>query len=164
MVFALSGAQARAQTETVAPYALFGDTNGSHVPWTPALGAYKLTATPYAGPSGTGGAGIPLTVSFSIVATPAARGGAPAVAAAVVYPNPSGDGRVVVALPEAFAGEVTYALVSAMGARVATGTFACPGPGGTQALDFSGHMPAAGVYNLYLTGGQAQAHLKLLRR
>ena len=49
--FALDG-NANFQTESVAPYALAGDTAGDYNPWTPALGAHTLTATPFTGGRG----------------------------------------------------------------------------------------------------------------
>ncbi|GAB3045026.1 hypothetical protein GCM10027185_56050 [Spirosoma pulveris] len=70
VVFTLSGQQARQQTETVTPYALFGDNQGDYQGWTPAAGSYHLTATPYAEAGGTGAIGTPLTVSFTVLDPP----------------------------------------------------------------------------------------------
>jgi hypothetical protein len=66
VVFVMTGTQSRNITETVAPYALFGDNNGNYNPWTPAIGQYTLTATPYT-TSGGGVAGTPLTITFTVV-------------------------------------------------------------------------------------------------
>ena len=66
VVFALSGAQTRNQTESVLPYALFGDNNGIFNPWTPSVGNYSLTTTPYKAASGGGTAGTPLSITFSV--------------------------------------------------------------------------------------------------
>ncbi|MFD1144614.1 lamin tail domain-containing protein [Larkinella insperata] len=63
----LSGKQNRTQTETGAPYALFGDTNGDYKPWVPALGSYSLTATPYTGANAGGTAGASLTLNFAVI-------------------------------------------------------------------------------------------------
>ncbi|WP_229310725.1 malectin domain-containing carbohydrate-binding protein, partial [Larkinella arboricola] len=63
----LSGKQSKTQTETGAPYSLFGDTNGNYNPWIPAVGSYNLTTTPYSGASATGTAGTPLTITFTVV-------------------------------------------------------------------------------------------------
>ncbi|WP_073109749.1 PKD domain-containing protein, partial [Hymenobacter daecheongensis] len=68
--FSLGGAQSRSQTENVVPYALFSDTGGDYNPWTPAVGTYSLTATPYTGGNGTGTPGTPLTISFSVTNQP----------------------------------------------------------------------------------------------
>jgi hypothetical protein len=66
VVFVLSGAQSRNQTESGAPYALFGDKGGNYNPWTPALGSYTLKATPFSKASGNGTAGTPLTINFTV--------------------------------------------------------------------------------------------------
>ncbi|WP_266363599.1 PKD domain-containing protein [Tellurirhabdus rosea] len=67
VVMNLSGAQSRSQTDSNAPFALFGDNNGTYTSWTPVAGSYTLTATPYTAANGTGTAGTPLTISFSVV-------------------------------------------------------------------------------------------------
>ncbi|MGV3504056.1 MAG: reprolysin-like metallopeptidase [Adhaeribacter sp.] len=67
VVLKLSGKVDRKQTENDPPYALFGDTRGEYAGWTPALGAYTLTATAYTRPDGGGEAGLPLQVSFRVV-------------------------------------------------------------------------------------------------
>ncbi|MGY3090398.1 putative repeat protein (TIGR02543 family) [Hymenobacter sp. UYAg731] len=67
VVFALRGTQTQNQTETSAPYALFGDNGaGKYNSWTPAVGSYTLTATPYSAGGGGGTAGTPLSISFSV--------------------------------------------------------------------------------------------------
>ncbi|MEM1178732.1 MAG: DUF5060 domain-containing protein [Acidobacteriota bacterium] len=66
VVFALSGAEVHNQTESVAPYALFGDSGGDYNPWTPTVGAYALTAQSFSGADGGGAAGTPLTVNFTV--------------------------------------------------------------------------------------------------
>jgi hypothetical protein len=67
VVFSLSGAATQTATENLAPYALFSDLLGDYFAWTPPLGSYTLLATPYAGPDGTGAAGPPLALSFSVI-------------------------------------------------------------------------------------------------
>ncbi|MFD1139791.1 T9SS type A sorting domain-containing protein [Larkinella insperata] len=67
VVFQLSGRQTLTQIENAAPYALFKDDGGNFRGWTPAVGSYTLTATPYSGPNGTGTAGNPVTISFTVV-------------------------------------------------------------------------------------------------
>ncbi|RAJ96008.1 putative secreted protein (Por secretion system target) [Larkinella arboricola] len=74
VVMALSGKQNRTQTETGAPYALFGDNAGNYKSWTPAVGNYTLKATPYTEAAGKGTAGTTLTITFNVVdQAPAAR-------------------------------------------------------------------------------------------
>ncbi|MBD2722162.1 T9SS type A sorting domain-containing protein, partial [Hymenobacter armeniacus] len=70
VVFSLSGAQAWTATENVPPYALFSDVAGDYFAWFPTPGSYTLTATPHASGNGTGAAGTPLTLTFSVVANP----------------------------------------------------------------------------------------------
>ena len=55
------------QTETDAPYALFGDTKANYYNWVPLADNYTLTATPYTLANGSGMAGTALTVHFSMV-------------------------------------------------------------------------------------------------
>jgi hypothetical protein len=57
VVFDLNGA---IQADDTAPYEFSN--------WTPASGQYTLTATPYSGAGGTGTAGIPLTIDFTVEA------------------------------------------------------------------------------------------------
>jgi glucose/arabinose dehydrogenase len=54
--------------ETYPPYDLLGDANGgrSFNPWTPVVGAHTLTATPHVGPLGTGAAGTPAVIHFTV--------------------------------------------------------------------------------------------------
>lgn len=72
VVFDLDG-QSGYRTESTAPFALAGDTSGDYNAWTPSLGNHSVTATPFSGSGGTGSAGTPLTVSFSVVDDPSAR-------------------------------------------------------------------------------------------
>ncbi|RAK00290.1 putative secreted protein (Por secretion system target) [Larkinella arboricola] len=67
VVFKLSGQQTLTHIENAAPYALFKDDGGNFRGWTPAVGSYTLTATPYSGPNGTGTAGDSVTISFTVV-------------------------------------------------------------------------------------------------
>jgi parallel beta-helix repeat protein len=55
-------------TESTVPYALAGDTNaqGDYIAWTPTVGTHTLTATPYSGSGGTGTAGTPRTITFTV--------------------------------------------------------------------------------------------------
>lgn len=58
------------RTENVAPYATQGDNNGDFNTWTPSVGTYHLTATPYSLPNGKGSAGTALSVTFHIINDP----------------------------------------------------------------------------------------------
>jgi hypothetical protein len=67
--FALDG-NPNFQTESIAPYALVGDTAGDYNPWTPALGAHTLTATPFSEAGAAGIPGTPRTINFTVQAAP----------------------------------------------------------------------------------------------
>ncbi|MDQ4139415.1 MAG: Ig-like domain-containing protein, partial [Bacteroidota bacterium] len=67
VVFTLSGAQIRNETQTGKPYALFGDAGGNYNPWIPTLGSYTLKCTPYSGSAASGTAGTSLTITFTVV-------------------------------------------------------------------------------------------------
>ena len=169
VVFALSGTQVVAHTENLTPYALFADSNGNYPAWTPLVGSYVLTARPYTGGGGGGMAGTALPISFSVidqlgrlVAAPLATTTA-TPAQVVAYPNPSANGQFSLALSEAFAGAVSYRLVSVLGAMVATGTLHVAAGGAVLPLDFTAVMPATGLYYLLLTTPQNTANLKLVR-
>jgi len=65
--FELSGERSHEQTESSAPYALFGDGE-TYNPWVePRAGSYSLTATPYDFRRKRGEAGTPLTVNFEMI-------------------------------------------------------------------------------------------------
>ena len=182
VVFALSGAATRNQTENVVPYALFSDYLSDYFAWTPPVGSYTLTARPYTAGSGGGTAGTALTITFSITnqavrmatsafALPAKAAAPGAGALASVYPNPSSDGRFYVRPPADFGADVRYRLVTSLGATVATGTLAAETTA-YQLLDFSAAQLATGVYYLMLDSGadtstrpsRPQAQLKLLKQ
>ncbi|TGE17332.1 T9SS type A sorting domain-containing protein [Hymenobacter elongatus] len=165
--FSLTGADTRDQTESLAPYALFSDAGGDYNAWTPAVGKYSLTATPYTEAGGAGTAGTALTITFKFInrtgiitaqAKPTVDRGLQA------YPNPSADGHYQVVLPEAVQGSVHYTLLSAVGALVAEGTVPVAQATTLLPLDFSRQLPAAGLYYVRLQGKKLNAQLKLVRR
>ncbi|MHC2993575.1 hypothetical protein OB13_19065, partial [Pontibacter sp. HJ8] len=68
--FDLKGAKNHTYTDNAAPFALYGDDgNGNYYFGNQIMptGSYTLTVTPYSGSNGSGTAGTPVTVSFSIV-------------------------------------------------------------------------------------------------
>ena len=155
----LSGPVARTQTESVAPYALFGDNGlGDYSPWVPAVGSYTLTARPYTGSGGTGTAGTALTISFSVL-NQLARA---AFLRAMAYPNPSADDRYVVALPQPLTGTVKYVLRSVLGATVGSGELRLGQPTTALPFDFARQMQSGGVYYLLLEGAQQVLQVQLL--
>jgi len=65
--FVWSGAESGAQNETSAPYAMKSDSSGNYYPWTPAVGNYSLSATPYTGAGATGSvAGAAIMRAFTV--------------------------------------------------------------------------------------------------
>lgn len=65
--FVWSGAESGAQNESAAPYAMKGDSSGNYNAWTPAVGNFTLTATPYTGAGATGSvAGAVHTRAFTV--------------------------------------------------------------------------------------------------
>ncbi len=65
VTFALDSTVIR--TESGPPYTINGDVGGvDYTAWTPPLGQRVLTGTPYTASGGTGTAGTPLTVSFTV--------------------------------------------------------------------------------------------------
>ncbi len=63
VTFALSGKQNYSSSESVAPFALFGDNNGDYNNWTIVTGSYTLTSTTYV----NGAASSPVTINFSVI-------------------------------------------------------------------------------------------------
>jgi PKD repeat protein len=72
--FVLTGAASRTQMENIDPYCLFGDDpHWQYNPWIPTppvYGTYQLTGTPYTGTAGSGTAGTPLTIGFTLAPPP----------------------------------------------------------------------------------------------
>jgi chitodextrinase len=80
--FALD-ANANFRTESTAPYAFAGDSAGNFNVWTPAVGGYTLSVTPYSGSGATGAAGAALTLHFQVTNGAPADSVAPSVPANV---------------------------------------------------------------------------------
>ena len=168
VVLAMSGAQTHTATETLLPYALFGDTNGNYNAWTPAVGSYTLRGTPYSGSKGSGTAGPALTVSFRVINQSTASRMALAETlsrptAALAYPNPSVDGRVRVPITEKVQGEIAYRLLDQAGNTLTSGTRRLAEPATWLSFDFSQKMQKPGVYYLQLAGQQHKTSIKLVR-
>ncbi|MBC2840230.1 malectin domain-containing carbohydrate-binding protein [Robiginitalea sp. SC105] len=67
VVMQLSGALTNNRTESVPPYALYGDNSGNYFAQVFPIGNYNLSATAYSGNGGGGTAGATANVSFSFV-------------------------------------------------------------------------------------------------
>ncbi|MEO1652014.1 MAG: fibronectin type III domain-containing protein, partial [Bacteroidota bacterium] len=55
------------QTESAAPYAMYGDVSGNYYNWVPNVGDYTVNATPYTQAGGQGTAGEQLVRNFSFI-------------------------------------------------------------------------------------------------
>ncbi|MEE4175088.1 MAG: hypothetical protein V2I57_12620 [Xanthomonadales bacterium] len=67
VTFTLSGVQSTQQTENVAPYALFGDSNGNFDGQAFVIGEYTLTVRAHSGADGSGTVLGSLTLKFTVV-------------------------------------------------------------------------------------------------
>ncbi|RDC64441.1 Ig-like domain-containing protein [Adhaeribacter pallidiroseus] len=67
--FVVSGIESDNQTESTAPYAVFGENSGDYHAWIPKAGKYTITAMPYSGENGSGTPGKSSTISFTIKAS-----------------------------------------------------------------------------------------------
>ncbi|WP_111631310.1 NHL domain-containing protein [Larkinella arboricola] len=163
VVLQLSGKQNRKVTETEAPYALFGDKNGNYNAWTPALGNYSLTATPYEGAAGTGRMGTPLTVLFEVVdptlgaRLPAGDESLEAEIPVNAYPNPFRD-SFILKLGKKAPGPVRVRLYDGAGRKVYEQNEA-----ESQQQIWPGSSLAPGMYLLQVGEGASIQRRKLLK-
>ncbi|WP_265991515.1 putative Ig domain-containing protein [Larkinella insperata] len=136
----LSGKQAKTQTDNGVPYALFGDINGNFNSWTPAVGNYNLTSTPYTGASASGTAGTPLTISFTVIDQAPPSNLAPVLASI-------GSKNATVGKPLTFTAQATDADVPAQAL-----TYSVSGPAGVTINPntgaFSWTPSTTGIFNL----------------
>ncbi|RAK00572.1 putative secreted protein (Por secretion system target) [Larkinella arboricola] len=158
----LSGQQKRTQTETGAPYALFGDSNGNYNNWTPTVGTYSLTATPYSGASGTGTAGTALTISFRVInQAGTAKIGVEADAEelpVVYYPNPF-QNSFTLKVPTRREGPLPVRLYDGYGRLV----YKLTDLSDHQQVIDPGQGLAAGLYVLQIGEGQSARRYKLMK-
>ena len=102
VLFDLDGAEAREKTESIAPYALFGDENGDFRGDVLAPGEYTLTATPFTNLRGEGEQGVPLTIEFEVTRFPlAALALVDAATDSLIRPLADGDEINLTTIPEA---------------------------------------------------------------
>ncbi|MFS8068503.1 MAG: hypothetical protein ACMG6S_19260 [Byssovorax sp.] len=80
-------ANANQRTESVAPFALFGDTNGDYNPGSFAVGAHTVTATPYEGASAGGAAGPVVSVTFNVTSGVTPPAGTPLPGQVMIDPS-----------------------------------------------------------------------------
>lgn len=110
---------------------------------------------------------VPKPVDWS-GSTPAevARQAGPALALASVvqaYPNPTRNGQFRVGLSEEFLGELSYTVLSPLGARLAAGTLNTTLVGPIIDFDFSHELSSAGLYYLIIQNRERSVALRIIR-
>ncbi|WP_146624576.1 malectin domain-containing carbohydrate-binding protein [Larkinella arboricola] len=160
----LSGKQNRTQNEVGAPYALFADSDGDYRPWTPTVGSYSLSATPFPDAKGSGTAGRALTVSFSVISqAPAGRAGLEAQAESagltvLYYPNPFSE-SFTLQLRESSAGKRPVFIYDHTGRKVWERDDL---PTGKHLIQPGQHL-APGLYILQIGQGPGAQRMKLIK-
>ncbi|WP_299991843.1 T9SS type A sorting domain-containing protein, partial [uncultured Pontibacter sp.] len=126
----------------------------------------------YSGSNGTGTAGTPLTITFTVVDrestaltknTLQEQRSPEAIRAAYVYPNPSSDGRVKLAVFSENHEQLQYSLVNSIGERLYSGTLTKEASSNHVDFDFSEKMKAPGVYFLRVEGPSVKRVFKLMK-
>ncbi|WP_170139497.1 T9SS type A sorting domain-containing protein [Larkinella arboricola] len=161
VVFQLNGAQTLTQIENEAPYALFKDDDGDYRPWTPKVGSYTLTATPYSGPNGTGKAHISKTINFQVIrSSPPARLAADAESdsrSVRVFPNPFTE-SFTIEPKGAQSGSQPVELYDLLGRRVWQGVTT-----GDKQMVPVGSQLGAGAYILRVGEGTRAQNIKVVK-
>ena len=123
---------------------------------------------------GTSGEDEPKVSAIEVLTTGATSSQARLLAAAApalapvehelqLFPNPTLDGRFHVLLAPGYTGELTYTLLAATGAQVATGKRQLPSLTTTLAFDLTRELRQPGLYYLLLEGKGLRARVKVQR-
>jgi hypothetical protein len=115
----LNGTTNRSRVENVAPYTLFGDSNGNYFNGSLPVGSYSLTATAYSGTNLSGTVLGTKKISFTVASSSGLAFSNEVVASA--YPNPVPASTVSLRLPEEVAGEVQYSIINTLGMEMEAG-------------------------------------------
>jgi hypothetical protein len=165
VVFDLSGVVTRKQTETGAPYALFGDANGNYHPWTPVTGTYTLSGTPYSAASGGGTKGTGLIINFTVTNSTARLAAAEEdnhfVEQFDAYPNPFTYSTTVHFKP-AHTGKYELAIYNPQGALVKVLYSDEVELGKLYAFELNAHGLRSGVYIARLSTKDAVMYQKIM--
>ncbi len=173
----LTGALTHTRTENIAPFALYGDTNGDYAGAAWPAGSYNITGQAYAERNGLGSlVGEELSVNFTLTTggakvayadeSQAADTGAEEVAIAEVtkaYPNPMQGNLLYIDLSEAITGEVSFILQDQSGRIVSEDAVQLDGQA-QVVLNFSRASLQQGVYYLQIVGDHLKKRtLKIVR-
>ncbi|NJB36295.1 T9SS type A sorting domain-containing protein [Croceivirga sp. JEA036] len=116
VIFKLRGKQIYNRTESVKPFALFGDINGNYLNGTLNDGAYSLEANLFSQKSGKGNLLKNKTINFSIRLS-----GENNVSKAKIYPNPVISSSFDISSDSIIPGKVFYSIVNTAGIQVSKG-------------------------------------------
>lgn len=154
VTFQVSGPINSQRTESIAPYALFGDNAGDFIPRDLPDGNYTVTATFYSGSNGSGEVIIDRTVTFSVNSGSGSGKVETELPKAIVYPNPVPDGQITVKLPVPLQGRYGYQLMAPNGQIVDYGVRETGFESDTAQLYLKGlEQSQEGIYYLTLTDG-----------
>ncbi|MET7028803.1 Ig-like domain-containing protein [Sediminicola luteus] len=159
VVFKLTGALSRNWTESFAPYALFGDTNGNYSSNNLPVGSYNLNAVAYSGGSGSGSVIANTTIVFNV------GNSSSTTAKTLAYPNPvKSDGRISLKLPEGTSGSYTYSVTNSLGIQLEQGRFTA-NPTQTEVdLQLSNiGKQTKGVYYLSIISSNSKQTIPIIR-
>lgn len=164
VVFNLNGKVYR--IENSPPYTLAGVVNSNYTSWLISDGTYELTATPYSMPNGTGIAGTPLTINFTVVESADIMSIAHSTneeegITMDVYPNPSsGNYKFTVESKEAGAAKAEVFRMD--GSRVETILDGNINAGEIVEFSWNSKNLPQGIYLCRYTSGKTQMVKKLI--
>ncbi|WP_340076835.1 T9SS type A sorting domain-containing protein [Leptobacterium sp. I13] len=162
----LSGTTNASRTESVAPYALFGDVSGNYNGQSLVTGNYAITATPYSSSGATGEAGTPLNINFEIIdtavgnkiiITPTKRM-IPDYNSPIlknnfyIFPNPIKNGTFSINLPNV-EGKIHCTLYSSLGILIINRTLIKKKENPYIHFNLSNALIESGTYYLKMEGG-----------
>ena len=159
VVFKLTGALSRNWTESFAPYALFGDTNGNYSSNNLPEGSYNLNAVAYSEGSGSGSVIANTTIAFNV------GNSSSTTAKTLAYPNPvKSDGRISLKLPEGTSGSYTYSVTNSVGIQLEQGNFTANPTQTVVDLQLSNiGKQTKGVYYLSIISSNSKQTIPIIR-
>ncbi|MBO9703630.1 MAG: T9SS type A sorting domain-containing protein [Sporocytophaga sp.] len=163
VVFKLNGSVYR--TDNTYPYTLAGINDGSYDAWLPSDGTYELTATPYSMPNGTGIAGTPFTINFTVVESAEVMSVAQETkqegGVMDVYPNPS-SGNFKFTVESKETGIAKAEIFRLDGSRIETILDVNTHPGEVVEFSWNSKNLPQGIYICRYTSSKTQLVKKLI--